>query len=126
MKTLMTGLLLTALLLFPGCYTLLQVSDTPEDTPVVQIETSQPPVEYIPVYVPTPKLIVFPPRHPIVPAVPGLPPASHVSNPAPDRPTDPVSVRPIRTGRGSEQSTPVNVQGEQNNSGTRDSGARRH
>lgn len=112
-------LLLVAIFLFPGCYTVLLVEDATEITSIEPAPTPQPTVEYIQVYYPNsvPEHIPQPPQY--------LPPATYVSDSPSSTPPSPDVRRPIQTGRGSPDSNPAPARNDNNNNGTRDSGAQR-
>jgi hypothetical protein len=124
MKTLLTfSFLLSAIFLFPSCYTVLYVEPTDEDvsfspgpnvpydpeplpTPAPPPEPpSYPPPEPPPIYIPAPVYIIDNP-----PSVP--PPSTEIH-------------REIHTGRGPDDSNPAPASNDENNRPTRDSGVQR-
>jgi len=120
MKALLTlCFLLITTIVFSGCYTILLVEDAPESTFVEPAATV---VEYIPVYVsvPNPEPVFGQPP----PAY--IPPAVHVSDNPPSTPPNSDDRRLIQTGRYSVDSNPAPARNDENNTGTRDSGARRN
>jgi hypothetical protein len=125
MKTLLTIVsFLTAILLFPGCYTILLVEDATESTFVESATTI---VEYIPVYIsePDPGPVFGPP--PPCPDLPTyIPTPVHVNdNPTSTPPQSSDNHREIHTGRSGPDSNPVPVRNDENSTGTRDSGPQR-
>jgi hypothetical protein len=112
-------LLLVAIFLFPGCYTVLLVEDATEITSIEPAPTPQPTVEYIQVYYPNsvPEHIQQPPQY--------LPPATYVSDSPSSTPPSSNDRREIQTGRGPAVSNPAPARNDNNNNGTRDSGVQR-
>ena len=114
-------LLLVAIFLFPGCYTVLLVEDTTENSSVESAPAPQPDVEYIPVYYPASIPEHLPPQPPQY-----LPPATYITDSPSSTPPNSNDRRLIQTGRGSPDSNSAPTRNDNNNNGTRDSGARRH
>ena len=125
MKSLMTfGLLLSAIFLFSGCYTILLIEPTDEivslyPEPIPPIDPGPEPVP--PPIWPSPPPYPGPPPYPQPPIT--LPPAGHspvVPIPSPD------IQRPIHTGRGPYVSNPAPVINDNNNNNNgRESGLQR-
>jgi hypothetical protein len=110
-------LFLVTMFLFPGCYTVLLVEDTP--TSVEPAPPPQPDIENIPVYYP-----MLVPEH--IPGHPQyIPPATYVSDSPTSTPPSSDERREIRTGRGSTDTNPAPARSDENRNGTRDSGVKR-
>jgi hypothetical protein len=120
MRTLMTfGFLLIAIILFPGCYTILLVEPTDEDVsfnPVPPIPDPGP----LPTPAPPPDPGPHPPRPPHPHPTPS--PVIVIINP-PSTPPSPDIHRPIRTDRGPFVSNPAPPKNDKNN--RRESGIQR-
>ncbi len=126
MKSLMTlGLLLSAIFLFSGCYTILLVEPTDEivslyPDPIIPIDPGPEPNPPFPIW-PCPLPPPRPPSHPHPPIT--LPPAGQnpvISIPSPD------IQRPIHTGRGPFVSNPAPIINDNNNNNNgRESGFQR-
>jgi len=112
-------LLLEALFLFPGCYTILLVENTTENVSVEPAPITQPTVEYIQVYYPNsvPEHMSQPQQY--------LPPATYVSDRPSSTPSSPDVRQPIQTGRAPAVSHPAPTRNDNSSNGTRDSGVQR-
>jgi hypothetical protein len=124
------SLLLAAISLFPGCYTVLLVEDSTESVSIQPAPTPQLIVEYIPIYVPEPYPIPNPPpvTGPILyPDPPTYIPAPVYVNDNPPSAPPPSSDnhREIHTGRSTPDSNTAPARNDNNNNGTRDSGVQR-
>ncbi|MGA3286043.1 MAG: hypothetical protein ABSD46_01300 [Bacteroidota bacterium] len=113
-------LLFVTIFLSPGCYTVLLVDDTTENASVEPAPTTQPIVEYIPVY-----YFLHQVPEPLPQPLQYLPPAIHVSDSPSSTSTGSEERRLIQTGRGSPDSNPAPARNDNNNNGTRNSGVRR-
>jgi len=119
MKSFLTlSFLLTAILLFPGCYTILPMEPTDEDV------SSDPGPITIYVLVPYPQ--PEPPPYPPPAPPPYIPAPVYVNdNPPSAPPPSSDDHREIHTGRGPAISNPAPAKNENTNNGTRDSGVQR-
>jgi hypothetical protein len=115
------SLLLLAIFLLPGCYTVLLIEPTDESVSF----NPDPPMPYDPGPLPTPAPPYDPVRPHPHPTPPLLPPAVVITQPA-TTPPSPDDRRTIQTGRGSINSNPAPARTQEGVKETRDTGARRH
>jgi hypothetical protein len=111
MKTLLTlGFLLTAVLLFPGCYTILLMEDSDESTSIESAPICQP-IEYIPIYDPSP---ISPILLPVPPPDPPSPPVVYIIDNSSSTSSSTYEQRQIHTARDTPVSIPVSSRNDDN------------